>query len=250
VRKPITMIRARSPLFPITYLFACMLGVGAGVWQFGSERLATLGLVFVGLSFPLLLLIGVVEWRIYHGWEPFWLRRLHPEVRVVGKYRDEADLPGHQRVEMAFPDGSLECFILDLDELGLCSKGDLVHLWAIGKHVSHIVVIEPGKALVGSWCSRENSGDGCAQFLMWTLPLVSSGVMGAGFGMLSQGTASGEFGWGMVLSGGLVAIGLGYVWLRGWKVERGAISDPVGEAGGEVGCCLLELLSRLPFWFW
>jgi hypothetical protein len=94
------MIRARSPLFPLTYLLACVFGVGVGVWQLGEARLATMGLAFVALSLPLLLLIAVIEWRIYHGWEPFWLRRFYPEARVVGKYRDESDLPGHQRVEM------------------------------------------------------------------------------------------------------------------------------------------------------
>lgn len=240
------MIRARSPLFPLTYLLACIFGVGVGAWQFGAEKLAVMGMVFVGFSAPMLLLIGVVEWRIYHGWEPFWLRRFYPEARVVGKYREESDLPGHQRVEVEFPDERRQNFILDLDELGLCGKGDLVHLWAIGKHVSHIVVIEPGTAPVGTWGLSEDSGDGCAQFIMWVLPVVSTVVAGAGVGLLGRSSAS----WWMIGGGLVVALLLGVVWIRGWSISRGSISDPAGEVGGDVGCCLLELLSHFPFWFW
>ena len=80
------MIRVRSPLFPLTYLFACVFGIGAG---------------------------------------------------------------------------------------------DLVHLWAIGKHVSHIVVIEASKAPAGTWGLSEDSGDGCAKFFMWVLPVVSTVIAGA-----------------------------------------------------------------------
>ena len=240
------MIRVRSPLFPLTYLLACVFGVGVGVWWFGAGQAAAMGMAFVGFSAPLLFLLAVVEWRIYHGWEPFWLRRFYPEARVVGQYRDDSDLPGHQRVEMEFRDGRRQWFILDLEELGLCEKGDLVHLWAIGKHVSHIVVIEAGKAPAGTWGLSEDSGDGCAQFFMWVLPVVSSVVCGAGVGMLGRSAAAG---W-MICGGLVVALLLGVVWIRGWSISRGSISDPASEVGGEVGCCLLELLSHFPFWFW
>ncbi len=244
------MIRARSPLFPLTYLLASVFGVGVGVWQFGADRLAMLGMAFIGLSAPLLFLIAVVEWRIYYGWEPFWLRRFYPEARVVGKYRDDSDLPGHQRVEMEFRDGRRQNFILDLEELGLCEKGDLVHLWAIGKHVSHIVVIEPSQAPAETWGLSEDSGDGCAQFFMWVLPVVSTVVAGAGMGLLSRSATSPLVGWGMVGGGLMVALLLGVVWIRGWGISRGSITDPAGEVGGEAGCCLLELLLHFPFWFW
>lgn len=243
------MICARSPLFPLTYLLACIAGFFGALWQFAQGQIGLLGGVLLAFAGVLLVLIAVVEWRIYHGWEPIGLRRFYSGVTVVGKYRDDGDLPGHKRVEIQLQDGHRQSFILDPEEISLCKGGDLIHLWAIGKHVAHIVKIGPGDPPVGSWGQKEGAPDGCAVAVMWILPVVGSFCAGIGASHLLGHVGSVNMNLGLLIGGWAVAIVVGIVWIRGWRVARGAISEPVGGASKEAGGCLIELLLNFPFWW-
>ncbi len=197
------MIRARSPLFGVTYLFAVLLGIGAA-WLFFTRidpsvameswvkgpRLPMLrGIAWVLSSVGIvgLLVIGVIEFRVMRGWEPRWLRRFVPGCFVVDIYKHGSDPKEHRRIEIQSPQGWANWYILDSEEVGLCKVGDTIHLWAIGKHVAHLTVVEPStivyppKTRIAEWGRTiEQSQGGCAWMVMALAPLLGGGLVGKG----------------------------------------------------------------------
>ena len=197
------MIRARSPLFGLTYLFAILLGFGMA-WlyftridpsvalerwvktpRFGLFRDIGWGLTILGSMG--LVIVGFIEFRIVRGWEPRWLRRFVPGCVVVDVYKHGSDPKEHRRIEVQSPHGWANWYILDSEETGLCKVGDTVHVWAIGKHVAHITVIEaspivysPKTRLAGWGRTIEQSQGGCAWMVMALAPLLGGGLVGKG----------------------------------------------------------------------
>ncbi len=257
------MIRARSPLFLLSFTFAVLLGVGAawvlftGVdpsialesWvkgpRLGAFRGIGWGLSMVGALG--LLVVGIIEYRIKAGWEPRWLRRFVPGCLVVDIYKHGSDPKEHRRIEVQSPQGWANWYILDSDEVGLCSVGDTVHLWAIGKYVAHLTVVEPSmivyppKTRIAGWGRTiEQSQGGCAWMVMVLAPLFGGGLVGkglehlmfseaifserrrfrAGIPRLSTGVEA-QFIGGALLVAGLASLGyVLYRWLKGWDDDE------------------------------
>jgi len=197
------MIRARSPLFGLTYLFAILLGFGMA-WlhftridpsvalerwvktpRFGLFR--DIGWALMILGSVGLVIVGFIEFRIARGWEPRWLRRFIPGCVVVDVYKHGSDPKEHRRIEIQSPEGWANWYILDSEETGLCKVGDTIHLWAIGKHAAHITVIEASpivyspKSRIASWGRTiQQSQGGCAWIVMILGPLLGGGLVGKG----------------------------------------------------------------------
>jgi hypothetical protein len=197
------MIRARSPLFGLTYLFAILLGLGMAwlyftridpglameSWVKGARLPTFRGVAWVLSSVGIvgLLVVGVIEFRIIRGWEPRWLRRFVPGWLVVDIFKHGSDPKEHRRIEIQSPEGWANWYILDSEEMGLCKVGDTIHLWAIGKHVAHITVIEASpivyspKSRIASWGRTiQQSQGGCAWIVMVLGPLLGGGLVGKG----------------------------------------------------------------------
>ena len=197
------MIRARSPLFLLTFGFAMLFGIGlAWIWftrvdpavameswvkgpRFGAVR--GIGWVLSSVGVVGILVVGVIEFAIMRGWEPQWLRRFVPGCLVVDIYKHGSDPAEHRRIEIQSPQGWANWYILDSEETGLCKVGDTVHVWAIGKHVAHITVIEasmivhsPKTRLAGWGRTIEQSQGGCAWIVMVLGPLLGGGLVGKG----------------------------------------------------------------------
>jgi len=194
-----------------------------------------------------LLVVGVIEFRIIRGWEPRWLRRFVPGCLVVDIFKHGSDPKEHRRIEIQSPEGWANWYILDSEEMGLCKVGDTIHLWAIGKHVAHITVIEASpivyspKSRIASWGRTiEQSQGGCAWMVMALAPLLGGGLVGKGLEHLMFGEAifserrrfragvprlatgfEAQFVGVVLLVAGLAL--LGYVlhrWLTGWDDEE------------------------------
>ena len=153
--------------------------------RFGLFREIGWGLTILGSAG--LVTIGFIEFRITRGWEPTWLRRFIPGCVVVDIYRHGSDPKEHRRIEVQSPQGWANWYILDSEETGLCKVGDTVHLWAIGKHVAHIAVIEPStityptKSRIAGWGRTiEQSQGGCAWIVMSLAPVLGGGLVGKG----------------------------------------------------------------------
>jgi hypothetical protein len=257
------MIRARSPLFGLSYLFAILLGFGMA-WLYFTRIDPSVALerwvktprfgLFRDIGWALsilgsvgLIIVGFIEFRIVRGWEPRWLRRFIPGCVVVDIYKHGSDPKEHRRIEVQSPQGWANWYILDSEETGLCKVGDTVHVWAIGKHVAHITVIEasmivhsPKTRLAGWGRTIEQSQGGCAWMVMVFAPLLGGGLVGKGLEHLIFGEAifserrrfragvprlatgfDAQFVGVVLLVAGLAL--LGYVlhrWLTGWEDDE------------------------------
>ena len=258
------MIRARSPLFLLTFGFAMLFGIGlAWIWftrvdpavameswvkgpRFGAVR--GIGWVLSSVGVVGILVVGVIEFAIMRGWEPQWLRRFVPGCLVVDIYKHGSDPAEHRRIEIQSPQGWANWYILDSEEVGLCKVGDTIHLWAIGKHVAHVAVVEPStivyppKTRIAGWGRTiEQSQGGCAWMVMALAPLLGGGLVGKGLEHLmfaevhfSGGgrryrAAAPRIGTGFeaqFIGGALLVAGLGllgyvlYRWLTGWDDDE------------------------------
>lgn len=258
------MIRARSPLFLLTFGFAVLFGIGlAWIWftrvdpavameswvkgpRFGAVR--GIGWVLSSVAVVGILFVAGIEIAIMRGWEPRWLRRFVPGCLVVDIYKHGSDPKDHRRIEIQSPQGWANWYILDSDEVGLCNVGDTIHLWAIGKHVAHVAVVEPStivyspKTRIAGWGRAiEQSQGGCAWMVMALAPLLGGGLVGKGLEHLmfaevhfSGGgrryrAAAPRIGTGFeaqFIGGALLVAGLallGYVlyrWLTGWDDDE------------------------------
>jgi hypothetical protein len=213
-----------------------------------------------------LLSIGTMELAILKGWEPKWLRRFVPGCLVIEIYKNGSDPKEHRRIEIQAPSGWANWYILDSDEVGLCSVGDTIHLWAIGKHVAHLMVVDksqivyPPKTRIVPW-SRiwEMKQDGCAWIVMWLAPLFSGGLFGKGvehllfqevhwtsgrrynrIAHIATGSPALWAGGTLALLGVGLAVCAFYYWLQGWD-DSSINSDNLIEAA---------FVPSRRYWWW
>jgi hypothetical protein len=258
------MIRARSPLFGLSFFLAVVLGIGAAWVAFTPSnpvgameswvQTPKLGeFRFVGwllslLGFSALSAVAVIELLILKGWEPNWLRRFVPGCLVVDIYRHGSDPEGHLRLEVQSPSEWANWYILDQAETNLCKVGDTIHLWAIGKHVAHVAVVEPSMVVyppqtrIAGWArNKEQKQDGCAWMFMLIAPLLGGGLVGKGLEHIlfaeirysgggrrrryvpprvATGLEAQLIGGLMVTLGVVLAGWVFYKWMSGWEDEE------------------------------
>jgi hypothetical protein len=251
------VVQARSPFFFCTFFAATFLGLGLALiyaahvdpsralesWAKVESTvylIRGLGWVIAGLCGVVLTVMGVMEYRLSHGWEPQWLSKFLPavlveEIRIYTK-QDTVIL-------VRTREGNEYEFLLDRDEEQLCKPGDIIHLWYIGKYVANIVVIEkhhiqPNLRGIRKIMSHQSQSIR-AWFVMVLAPVVAGFMLGKGLEYLifremvnQRGPKYGPKVWvvstgvapallGVALTVGAILIFFASIraWLNGWTDE-------------------------------
>jgi hypothetical protein len=150
------------------------------------------------------------------------------------------------RIEVANQKNRTSWYILDPQEISLCSVGDLVHIWAIGKHVANIIVLEKTSYMQISnpaISTSENQANELAVIFMSIAPFIAGGFIGKGlehaiFGemragskrkydapMIVSGLQVHIFGGVMIFAGVVVGGILLYKWVSGWDGRDSSLEN-------------------------
>lgn len=149
--------RVRSRLLIPGVLGAVLLGIGICLlvlthtdpatapefWvktaKFGLVRCIAWTSLILGLAMT--AAYQVIEYRIYHGWEPKWLEKYVGIFKVLSIEPDELAAPGFSRLEVLRGD-QRDWYTLDKSETKLCKPGDTIKLWSVGDQLSRLIVLE------------------------------------------------------------------------------------------------------------